>query len=450
MNAITPFDNTSQFETVDNFVQIDFGTFWVSKEDNTIICMIKNIHMVEDVIHAVSISFLSILDEEKGELIKKHGNKVLIAEFLATYEPFEESEAMAGIESKYQQANKLLLALTSEFKEASAAPNLTGQNKLGLTADGSGTSVVELKSKTMENVQAVEAWEEKALSIKDNINSMVHNIQCIMEEKTDVVYAQLNRIKPVLNAAQQILFKSALYVGEGEEIINAGEGVSASEGDVIHLYRDILYMDEESLLNSLEGGASFRNILEFAELLKEDTAIRDRIAPFERCIVPMKASRADSEYNVMQRGLAKDYAEAYDIARKNRETWLLIRDGENVHLVLSSLKFIDHLFPSDIDFKQLEKRYLSDNEADEDVVLRDTLDYDKLHDNFKRLEAAYHSVALLLQGLHDRETGVLGKFSHKPNFMDFQKSMHLFKFIEQKNLLPENIGSFHDYCVALV
>jgi hypothetical protein len=134
-----------------------------------------------------------------------------------------------------------------------------------------------------------------------------------------------------------------LYTGKGVEVETICEGEPAPPTERLTLMQRKLFMDEE-LAAWADVSAEFdcESIESFDRALATHPSLRDQILPTPRCAVSMAVRRHGLEYQ------GRSTFEAVQRNEINKQVFLLIRNGENIHRIFSCQPSHEHtprLFP---------------------------------------------------------------------------------------------------------
>jgi hypothetical protein len=186
-----------------------------------------------------------------------------------------------------------------------------------------------------------------------------------------------------------------LYLGTQETIKQLADGEPAPADTPITVRQMVLYMDEECAVDAEEGGIDARSMSQFDEWLRESQAHVDQVLPEPKGVVALKPRRKAKEYgNAFQ---------AEQMAKENRQTYFLIRNGERLFRVSTDFQVDATLIPTSDEFTKLFER--RDSFTDEVEILKPgTQAWEKAQKRAQAHERHYFRVALILQGLADRTT----------------------------------------------
>ena len=132
---------------------------------------------------------------------------------------------------------------------------------------------------------------------------------------------------------------------------------------------------------------------------------------------------------------------ADQMERANRKAFLMIRNGGNVHAVYSGIKYMHRLFPTSDEFEKPFVGYQGDT-----ITPRD-LRYPKSKSEADALALYYRRVLVLLAGLNDRGTKVLGGFpGGYVNLLRLESQSRVFKFVfDDEKTLADGRPAFADW-----
>lgn len=227
--------------------------------------------------------------------------------------------------------------------------------------------------------------------------------------------AKLNAVKEALGVVEDRIFTIELYCGILEQVKQIATGEPAPLDTTIVIRQQMLYMDEETLFNYDDGGMDFSHIKKFDEWVTRPDNL-NRILPEQRGIVAFRVRRSTKDY-----GTPRSFAEAWthmNWKEANEDTYLLIRNGENVYRISSEVDFSPRLIPKEGEigkdqFTKISERYLwndrdehgsAKREITEEMVTPDSTEFDDHVKKAEKLLRHYNRIVILIQGLLDRST----------------------------------------------
>ncbi len=232
-----------------------------------------------------------------------------------------------------------------------------------------------------------------------------------------------------------------LYTGEGVEVDTVADGEPAPADEPATFFPNLLFLAEEYLVHLAQGGdgADWRDLKSFKETLAQDARLVDRILPTPRCVVLMQIRRDGKAYS----------PSPFENAIRNKpnmERFLLLRDGQRIHMVRSPVttERITHLFPTKGTHDDQFRGVMGDEITPED------LDWTLAKDRNEDYALSYKRVLILLWGLHDR-LGLLGPYRDRPGYAGFlapgfQEAN--FRFVREDGALPTGRLPFKAWVTA--
>lgn len=365
---------------------------------------------------------------EDGEKIRQkqtqeHTNKLLSVQ-----------QDIADIQSNPQRLLQELA--TSEDKDLVAAKERLMQIK-ALPSPEAGTNLVSLGDAADAKSQLeakVEIAKATAAVLEKSTQKLSSQISIIGNYHGEIGHLALARTKEARDLVKRVgtaLDTLAIYMGTEVDVFSVAEGESGSASEKFKLYQNMLYMDEESLIHAESGGADHSDVMSFFGKLAHDKGLVDRIFPFNRCIVIMRPRRRDKDYSGMHP------FESMQKNRMNKLSFLLIRNGENIHAVSHPMGFMTELFPSQTEMESCFQKGAFDcrNVTKEDLEYTDSLE------KMEKLIRQYKRVVLMLQGIYERdESGrVFGELpiNGPLQLMNQKHQSEVFDFVSMENVIED-------------
>ncbi len=267
-------------------------------------------------------------------------------------------------------------------------------------------------------LEQTELIESKMLSIQNMMSAMVECQNRRIRKLKDEMEGTMTLLKHQINNARKVLSVLETYSGceETIEIIRTGSYASIEED--ICLRQRILFMDEEMMIRSEEGGADYTDKELFYNWLqnKENMKI---ILPEEKCVVVMKPRRFEKRYteNNIENELYNQW---------NFHSFVLIRNGENVWSIESrNLCVYDSTIPHSDEMEDLQRQ----------------VDQNNLFAENRIIDIRYRSILLgmFLQGICDR-TDI---FQHKS--VTVLKMQGIRFIFDDENLIGNGMKEWPDF-----
>jgi len=230
-------------------------------------------------------------------------------------------------------------------------------------------------------LEAQKAAKELIEQKKRELEQMMRDASAILEP----LQKQMDRLQDGIGAVN-------LYLGRDEEIIPVLEGERASADEVVLVRQTTLHMDEETAFLADAGGMDFTNIGDFVEWLQADQRNVDQVIPEVKGVVALQP-----------RARWKDYTgDAFVDARlnaANKETFWLVRNGENLWLTTAPFSVGAHAVPRAELFTDM---FVETIGGERRPMQPGSSAWIRAEEAADQLTRHYMKVALLLQGLVDR------------------------------------------------
>lgn len=222
--------------------------------------------------------------------------------------------------------------------------------------------------------------------------------------------AQADFLNGAVLEVDQRLFALELYAGLAEKVKQIKDGAPAPAETPIAIRQLMLYMDEETLFDLEHGGLDFKKLYEFDRWVARKD-ILPRMLPEPKSIVAFQIRRHDKDY-----GWASSFSELLTHAewnKQNRNTYLLIRNGQRVYRLVSSQDFRPRLLPFKDEFTaplsktveyypKGEKFPFGTLEHKQVIITPADLELDKHAKERRDTMRDYNRIMFLLHGLLDR------------------------------------------------
>jgi len=163
-------------------------------------------------------------------------------------------------------------------------------------------------------------------------------------------------------------------------------------------------MDEETLFDYDKGGMDFQKLEQFDEWVVRPNNL-ERILPEKKGIVAFRVRRKKKDYGEFR--TLQDVLIAMNKNAFNMETYLLIRNGENVYRIASDISFAPRLVPfkDEIGVKQfMTINDWYDKDFKSEVIGPDSIKFDSHVKDQDALIKKYNRIFIFIQGLLDRSS----------------------------------------------
>lgn len=357
----------------------------------------------------------------------------------------KETGWLAIMESRIAEAQDELRREIIALQDKVQRMSLHGQ-------EGTSMALAVCNDPIAEKLALIEFRETGMPAVKKRIDAITTRIVGLQK---NLYYRESLAAQSMLGsveAVNQRIFALELYAGidEGLHLIRDG---SAPEAETpITIFQGMRYMDEETLIDAVDGGMDFKSMDKF-DMWAADN-IETITAGHERAVIAWKVRRHGKDYGTV--GSLSDAFRQCEWHERNKFTYLLIRNGQRVYRYWSAIEFHPRLIPLRGEFS---KPLLRENRShptfrgpafgtrveENEVVTTDDMDYD---DKLKERNVAirhYNRILYVIQGLLDRTKA----FSPHPPIM-LSDSHHVALWVvmkhDEEDTLPNgNPPSWEDY-----
>jgi hypothetical protein len=360
-------------------------------------------------------------------------------EFLACVDPIKwvpcsSSSSKSDLESFYRKVDNAIFMEGHELykKYVESGYDLSAFNPDESIDDS--TAIVAIGSKEyleqMQQTAVIQA--QRVQSIRMFVTSQMHiaknqaeALRRALEGKLAIFQKQIKKIYKVIQTIE-------LYLGISEELVQIQEGMPASADEPISFRQAILFMDEEVAVWE-NGGLDFSNIEAFENWLITDKNY-EKCLPEQKGMVVFKPRRLYKKYS-------DDRITDAIMNAWNRQTYFLIRNGENVYRINSdNIAISKRLFP------QREELISMLNTVDEEKYESNK---EKAKEKFDDVFDQYRCMAFLMQGLIDR-TEIFNPLPFKINIFNLEEAQDAVQFIYDDELaLPSGKLPFWEWHAAI-
>ncbi len=249
----------------------------------------------------------------------------------------------------------------------------------------------------------VEFRDERMPAIQEEIAELSKDFATTSKDLALPDIVRLQEIKKSLEVIEDRIFTIELYCGLQETVHQIATGDPASAETPICIRQQLLFMDEETLFDYNDGGMDFKKLEDFDKWIVDPKNL-NRLLPEQKGIVAFRVRRHKKDY-----GTPSDLIGAwiqFQKAAYNMETYLLIRNGENVYRIASAIQFSPRLVPfrDEIGEKQFKKVDRWDKDAEPEIITPDDVRYDEHVNKVDTLIKKYNRIFIFIQGLLDRST----------------------------------------------
>jgi hypothetical protein len=299
-----------------------------------------------------------------------------------------------------QERQRELQALLAESQEQAAMRELMAtQSPMSLPGtDGVAGDAATGNALVAVNAQAAEALREgmnqlrrRAERVGLSVKERQEKIMLLVKEQELAIRAQAEAAQKMLARSQDTLAALDLYLGTGHSVHMLMDGDPAPASEPFHFHQRVLFMDEETAAATETGGMTGSDMKLFDEWVVQPRNLQ-RVLPESRGIVAFQVRRTDKRYS--DNPLLDWFMNQAD---GNKNTYLLLRNGERLMRLSTGFEVRDRLMPVRNEWDDLFRdRWSSKPLRPGDPQYRSALE------QAGGLQRYYMSVLLLVQGIIDR------------------------------------------------
>ena len=239
------------------------------------------------------------------------------------------------VSQRLEDVRQLTRALGVGQRSAIAGPQADTSHALSVVHEQQD-KVIKYKN------DLVVAKEHTLPELHKAIKAATSEMSAWLTAETLPLAAVAGEAKEALERVGDRIFTVGLYAGSTEEIVKIKDGKPADIGERLRVMQRRCYMDEECLAGYTTGGIECKNIRAFDKwLAKRDNF--ERIFPFPRTIVAFRVRR-----NVKERewdGTLEGAFIRFSLENADKQTFLYIRNGQQLHRLDTAIDFGTKLFP---------------------------------------------------------------------------------------------------------
>jgi len=354
------------------------------------------------------------------------------------------AEAQTNSETQKQKEVDLRRIHRRATRRSDAAGNplvarsMTISDQVGLMISGGINSdgLSDLTTEARRRVVVAESTSKWLAKRAEKLSDKLKSLAPFYGEKGRVALAlaskAINHVKSINEGLQSL----KLYTGDGVDVVTITEGPQALSSHPLMLVQGKRYMDEElAVWADVDDSFDWKDQSTFFATLKSNQSLVDQVFPSDRCVVSFAVTNRRVEYS-------KDttvYERVMNDLR-NRCVFLLVRNGENIHVVYSaepSHESSARLFPTQ---SEIEHPFQG---IDGSKIGLNDVSFSKSTAQFDNTALHYKRFLILLCGL-DHRLKLMGDFYPQEGslqFMSMEFQQKYFNFLEDDN--PANLIGNH-------
>jgi hypothetical protein len=250
-------------------------------------------------------------------------------------------------------------------------------------------------------------FQKKLPELTKEIDELAKDYAVVAKDMALPDLVRLGAIKEALSVVEDRIFTIEVYAGLQETVHQIADGEPALATEKLAVRQMVLFMDEETLFDYDDGGMNFEKLGDFDKWVVKPENLA-RMLPEPKGVVAFRVRREKKDY-----GEAHTLAEMWikmNMEEEDMKTYLLIRNGQRVYRIASTIDFSLRLIPKrdeigEEQFKKVNSKWewRADEQVKEEVlVTKDDVDFDDHMKEMDDLIKKYNRVVVLLQGLLDR------------------------------------------------
>lgn len=278
--------------------------------------------------------------------------------------------------------------------------------------------LAKLRADAFRRTESLQAKQDEIRAVQSEIENLMREQLALAEETLGPIQKYVARLEEGIGMVN-------LYLGREEEIITLATGEPAPADEPVAIRQMVLMMDEECAINPDEGGIDATNIEAFDAWLLASPAHVDQVLPERKGVVALRPRRDSKRY--------EDPWKSQAVADADKQTYFLIRNGENLYRTWTEFKAGDRLVPLADEFGSFfyeEHRSWDRGKPKHRIPIKPgTPAWDRADEKADARKRHYMRVALILQGLVDRTTVFHPLPEGGVNFMDYEQVNRRWRFI---------------------
>ena len=293
------------------------------------------------------------------------------------------------------------------------APKIAMASEVGSLIDGGINEQGVSELKKMASRQAVVARAQaKWIEVKTKeIVVTMEKLAPYIEERSAVAIARTSGAVKMVERIRRGIESLDLYTGRGVDVFDIRLGKAAPSSEPLTIVQGKRYAEQEfAVWADVDASFDYSDKKQFFEALGENDDLLNQVFPTERCVISMAMTNRTLDY--------KDAAANLIYNMQNHLVFLLVRNGDNIHVVYSSSpshEGAERLFPTpeelDSPFVGMDGKRLS---------IRD-VEFGEASKRFDDIALVYRRFLILLCGL-DHRLKLMGDFYPSEKQMDFMSA----------------------------
>lgn len=346
------------------------------------------------------------VQELQRELVEGQRDQVFMAQI--AHDKLAESEAaeLRRNGASDEQIEEALAHLNTDQGKSVALVS-------GSVADAIGTgitteAIAELRVSVQREGKLAQYKADWITQKSSEIAKTIQAVTPFYQELAAAALASSEDIRSYVVKLLQGIESLDLYVGKDVIVETICKGASAPRSEPLTFVQKKLMVDEElAIWAELDEWFDFSKLDLFFEALESYESLVDQIFPTERCALVMATTRRHIDYGNSATNLVCN--------AKNASVFIMVRDGENIHRVISPVE--SHLGTARL-FPSLDDQQKIFRGIDGSDIKFDDVRYTKHLERHEAYSLHYKRLLILCCGL-DHRLRLFGEFYDGPQDLGF-------------------------------
>lgn len=316
-------------------------------------------------------------------------------------------EAQTLIQAKGKEKQDLITEAQTEIKNVIAHINMSGTQ-----SSDSKELIVATKDTLMEQSRALkEVYGKRIDELNKSVGTYVEDLHAVTQYYALPATVGITKFSKSKDIVNEKLRELSLYGGLNEKETIVSSGGVASEDKPVYIYQNLKYMDVECIIGYQTGGITVTSTADFNEWLAKPVN-RNRVMPSDKSIIAIKIRKHPD-------------ARTWQFGVNPNETYLYIRNGENIKAIKTDLRIDGTLLATENDLAHnfYTKKIGNWGKMDENFVFLSKNEYDHLKTLSEQVKPLYLDTLLDAYRLRlDYLIAVAAYGEHKMNLLgDMQR-----------------------------
>lgn len=367
--------------------------------------------------------------EPNGADLRDQEIKELLTEarkFVEVSNELSKNEDPLGLANKLPEISKVKFLSSADDNDDESDENdeNTSTALIYQPSEPMGVRAAKLRSDITKRKNSIAKFA-KAVKLRHQ------RIEALRKEQKNALEAAL-RIQSLMAIAEEVILTINVYLGNGEEVVIIKEGDPAPPQQKISVRQRTLYADEETALDPKDGGLDFQQLDKFDNWIKQPKNLQ-QVLPETKGIVAIKPRRSDKDYG-------GDPWSNSERNRENKRTYFLIRNGDNLYRVTTSVGVGKTIFPTRNEFDEIFFRNDRDWKTNVTTKIKmrpGTSEFAQALETANSEQRRYGRILLFMQGLLDRSKIFHPLVDEDINLMSQKESGNYIHYVyDAEMLLP--------------